>query len=133
MPDGSWGKSLALAFDKGEYVSAFAVIGESEQQYANNSEWPNLGLGRHPQRQSCSIEAEAPLALRTYLSPVAIILLQYNRQEIPGECPPSYSSTSCNRQTLFDLFKLDLCIMQISIHFPTVIHLTFSFHGTQCD
>ncbi|KAL1233653.1 putative metabolite transport protein [Trichinella spiralis] len=37
MPDGSWGKSLALAFDEGEYVSAFAVIGESEQQYAKFS------------------------------------------------------------------------------------------------
>ncbi|KRZ90728.1 hypothetical protein T08_4203 [Trichinella sp. T8] len=75
MPDGSWGKSLALAFDKGKYVSAFAPI------YVSNSEWPNLGLGRHPQRQSCSIEAEAPVALTTYLSPVAIalvMLISYN-------------------------------------------------------
>ncbi|KRY30800.1 hypothetical protein T01_2863 [Trichinella spiralis] len=72
MPDGSWGKSLALAFDKG---LLFLIIPCAKPIYVSNSEWPNLGLGRHPQRQSCSIEAEAPLALRTYLSPVAIILV----------------------------------------------------------
>ncbi|KRX39885.1 hypothetical protein T05_6845 [Trichinella murrelli] len=94
MPDGSWGKSLALAFDKGKYVSAFAPI------YVSNSEWPNLGLGRHPQRQSCSIEAEAPVALTTYLSPVAIalvMLISYNITDRRYQHPFSNCST-------FDIF-----------------------------
>ncbi|KRZ52979.1 hypothetical protein T02_4243 [Trichinella nativa] len=140
MPDGSWGKSLALAFDKGKYVSAFAVIGKGEQTvckvflyfrgllfliivcakpiYVSNSEWPNLGLGRHPQRQSCSIEAEAPVALRTYLSPVAIALVMLISYNITDR---RYQQSFPKVGTLCLSVKCDL-----SKNFPMLLHTAYN-------
>ncbi|KRY56490.1 hypothetical protein T03_1251 [Trichinella britovi] len=112
MPDGSWGKSLALAFDKGKYVSAFAPI------YVSNSEWPNLGLGRHPQRQSCSIEAEAPVALTTYLSPVAIALVMLISYNITDR---RYQQSFPKVGTLCLSVKCDL-----SKNFPMLLHTDYN-------